>query len=203
MSRRPDHDCRPRSTSSRSHCSSTRNAASPSKSTTTVSPSARNCAILPCKAASSRSGAQMPGLRRLRRQQAVQLAQVHAESGRGAGAPEALAHVVVAPAQGDRIVASGMVGGEHHAAVIVIAAQIGKIYSDAGYQRLQFAAGVFQFIQRRMNFRIVREARARPRQHLVTIAIQALATPARHRATSFQAAAPEAARPRCPCSATR
>ena len=66
----------------------------------------------------------------LRRQKPVQLAQVHAESGRRSRASEALAEVIISPAQSDRIVAAGMVCGKHHTAVIVVTAQVGEVYAD-------------------------------------------------------------------------
>src|SRR5437868_4632652 len=56
--------------------------------------------------------------------------EIDRETRGGPRAPERLAHLVVAPAAGDRARDAGAIGVEHDAGVIVIAAQLGEIEAD-------------------------------------------------------------------------
>ena len=69
-----------------------------------------------------------------------ELAQVHAESGRRTRAAESLADLVIAAAARDRIRPAAGIGREHHAAVIVITAQLGQIKTQL--RDVAVAAGV-------------------------------------------------------------
>src|SRR6266850_2489663 len=55
------------------------------------------------------------------------IAQIHAESRRRASASEGLSDLVVAPAERDCVGQAGCIGCEHHSAVVVIPAEVGKI----------------------------------------------------------------------------
>src|SRR5438094_3569441 len=65
---------------------------------------------------------------RLVRGSAREIAQIHAESGCRARAPECLADLVVASAERERVGHARRIGREHHPAVVVISAQVRQVH---------------------------------------------------------------------------
>ena len=98
--------------------------------------------------------------------QARQLAQVHAEPGRRACAPERLADFIVAPAQRDGIGTPAGVGGEHDPAVIVVAAQLRQIEAVNVHHLAQIVRDALHLVQGGGELRIRGKGAARLRQYL-------------------------------------
>src|SRR5882757_8608602 len=67
------------------------------------------------------------GRLRLVRRDTREIAQIHAESGRGAGASERLPDLVVTSAERDRVGHARCIGRKHHSAVVVISAKVRQI----------------------------------------------------------------------------
>ena len=134
----------------------------PGRSTMTTSPAARTRDRL----------RQQSLVRRIRRADAPasrgagatcgQLAQVHAEAGRRPRAAEGLADLVVASAQRHRVGHTAGIGREHHAAVVVIAAQVGQIDAD---RKVRCPATGAPGRRARREFPGMRQRRARPREN--------------------------------------